>query len=93
MTPHTRLFVISFISFEKGAWLKHRVRAKPTPIKEEVSAEFNDTSHKCIPETVEMFWKGAWLKHRGRAKPSPMNKAVSAEFNDTSHKSLCHTFH
>ena len=30
----------------KGAWLKHRGRAKPSPMKKEVSAEFNDTLHK-----------------------------------------------
>ena len=30
----------------KGGWLKHREQVKPSPIKKEVCAEFNDTSHK-----------------------------------------------
>ena len=30
----------------KGAWLKNRGQAKPSPMKKELSAEFNDTSHK-----------------------------------------------
>ena len=62
-------------------------------MKKEVSDEFNDTSHKGLPEMVQMVWKGRGLNIGGRAKPSPMKKEVSAEFNDTSHKGLhqkCH---
>ena len=46
MTPHTRVYIKSVISYKKGAWLKLRERVKPSPIKKELCAEFNDTSHK-----------------------------------------------
>ena len=46
MTPHTRVYVKSVNSYKKGVWLKLRERVKPSPIKKELCAEFNDTSHK-----------------------------------------------
>ena len=82
------VYIKSVISYKKGAWLKLRERVKPSPIKRELCAEFNDTSHKGLLQMVQMLWKGALFKHRGRAKPSPMKEEVSAEFNDTSHKGI-----
>ena len=45
MIPHTRVCIKWVIR----AWLKLRGRAKPSPMKKELSAEFIDTSNKTLP--------------------------------------------
>ena len=38
--------------FKEGMRVKHRGWAKPSPIKKELSAEFNDTSQKTLHHSV-----------------------------------------